>query len=344
MKTLIKNTFLDISLVFRNFIHWNTSKVIILLEAALLWTLITLPLILIYFISTGFSITDLYILVNSIFFNWQWLNSFFAELIYIVSYILFSVSFLYSYVLLIKINKSYIEWKKEKILNKIYLDYKLFFKYLRLAFLYLFISLPIIVSLIICLISIWAMWWTEAVLMVVSVSVYNSFTIIFWILFAVSIILTVYLWYRFIFAFFLLSEEENKEKWLFKLLKESFKITSGYKKLLKLILLSLVILLALTPFNYLGSSINSNNNDIINYVNYSALTEDQKLQVLSWNNGYYFNEISVKYDQQDLEVIKTSSTIYAALSLVFTIFNFLVLNGLLLMMLTSFYNRNLIKK
>jgi len=344
MKNLIKHTFWDISSLYKNFIHWNFSKIIIFTISILLWVISVIPLLIFYFIFSGFSFTDVTVLVTSIALTGQILTWLLANFVYLLAVLFFMIWFLYSYIYLINLNKSYIDWKNITYKSYLKFDYKTFCKYFRLALLLLVILVvPVILFVLITGIIIWLLGWVDAVTNIVLAWPTNIFSILSLIFFLLSVFLVIYLLYRFIFSFFLLTEKWNNEIWVIWLLKKSFSITKWFKKLFNLLLLLCLGLLSLTPFYLVWLLVSLEKADLDNYISYNNLEEWMKAQVLHWNS-YYYNSLVIKYDNTELIDLKSRQENYDLYVSIYSIFKFIFMYWIFTMILTSFYTRIITKK
>lgn len=341
MINIVKAAFSDIYILYKNFIHWNFSKIIIFCFSVCLWLLIIIPFLILYFIFSWFSLWELYNLIISIIFTWKVLTWYLANVFYLLIVWLSTIWFMYSYILLIKLNLNYLKDKKIWYLKSVKFNCKNFLKYIGLSCLFLLVlSIPIIIFLILITILFLILWWYESVLAMVNESFFNYFSIISLLTFLLTIFIIFYFAFRLIFSFIFLVEEEKL--WVIWLFKKSFKKTSGFKKLFKWILLFFIMWICLFPFFLLGAYINNEKNDLDNFVRYETLNIEQKTQILDSGN-YYYSGLVVKYNGINLEEISRKQFYYKMYIILFYIFKFLFIYWLFTMLLTSFYKRIIIK-
>lgn len=337
MKQIIKNIFFDIVFLYKNFIHWNFSKIIIYIYSWLLSLVFVLPIII------------LYLLVSSI--NWEsfllflsWLTSwnfvpglglifqFFTIIIFSYLFVIANNFFLTNlYINYIKGNK--LEYKKNK-----YFDYKNFFNYLLYSLLFcIILLLPTIVLLIVLSIVLISFWWVDQVLLMVSSWPINTFSILALLFFIIDILITFYLFYRFVFWFVYILEWQ-KGAWVIDSLKYSFNKTKGFFKLSKVVFVFLLFWLIYMPFNYISLSTTWTYNEINNYIVYKNSSEEEQLSIKATNN-YYYETLNINYwwfSNDQLEVLQNR---YYYISYIYQIIEFLLIQWFMIMMITSIYFR-----
>lgn len=279
----IISIFKDIITLYKNFIHWNLSKILIYSWSILLWLILTLPFFVIYSLSKEISLwkvyidflwsislsnielifTNLFYFFESIFYSiililsWDYLS-----ILYIVWWLFFLFGFLYSYPLLINLSNSYLDWEKLSIKENSYFSIKKIIDFSLLSLLNLvvislyLISFSLILFLISYLLSLYAgsglnLW----VLLEVGEFNYASISMIIYLI--IGIIGFIYLFFRIIFSYFYFCDKKyNKEpKKVFSYFRESFISTRGFKLFCKFVFLNfiwiIVYFLILLLFVYL---------------------------------------------------------------------------------------------
>lgn len=336
MKQIIKNMFFDIIFLYKNFIHWNFSKIIIYIYWFIISVLLVLPLILIYFV-ISLIVWEPFLLFLSglftgVFSPGMWL------IFHIITFIFFSLFFILSTnFLLINLNLNYIEWKKLWFKNNLYLDYKLFFKFFVYSLLFLLILLvPIILFFVSLFLLLFLFWGLDQVLAVVSSWPTNLFSILSLLLAVVFLLIVFYIGYRIIFGFFsLLDKKKQTVIWA---LKYSFEHTKWVKKLFASMLVFLLFGLFYMPFNYLSLTINWEYWDLQNYAAYQNSSKEDKAALLS-SREYYYQWLQVEFWNLSQENFNSLQNNYYCLSLVFSIIEFLLIYGFISMLLSSIYVR-----
>lgn len=315
--TFIKNTFTDVFILFRNFIHWNLSKLVIFIWSVILWLLLSFPFLLLYKLLWDLSFIDIYvnlfswISINSIepfLFNIMYLyeslwyvvllllNLDLLNLLYLTWWILFLLSFLYSNFLFLRLGLSYLNWDKINIKKNDYFNYKKILKFFNLTFINMFILLlPVVIFSV--LTWIFALFTGNLIELneLVSTWIINYFSVITFILLILCILLLIYMFYRIIFSYFILSDDNfyKDGKSSFSYVKDSLNITKWLKRFLKFSSIFLIFYIILS---------------IVKYVSFLVIT--------GWDITNTF-------------------------IIIFSIIHFIVLSTVFLMVFTSFYKREL---
>jgi len=314
-KNFVLQTVLDLSLLFKSFLHWNFSKIALYLWGIILALLLSLPFFIIYNIFGGMPFVDIYssllswVSINA--FDWFLVNiiylykSFsyivllmftfdFLNIIYLIWGIIFLISFFYPNIILIKLYNWYIEWKKYTLKELDILNIKKYIKFLNLTLLNLVILLvPVIVFfLLVWLLALFSGNLEQLNQLVASWS-NNYFSIISFILLIACSLSLVYLVFRIIFSYFVLSIDFDPKRSVFSYIKEWFKKSKWFIVFVKMLSLAALFTVFILPFKYLWFIIS-----------------------LNW-------------------------TVVNLFTIIFSIFAFIVLYGLFIMVLTSFYKREL---
>lgn len=338
MKNIFKNTFIDVSILYKNLLHWNISKLMIFVYAILVWFLSIIPFAIIFFIYSLFSWVPFSDFVNSIANN-IFMPSLFWNIIYLFAWFTYTISYFFSFMLFIKLYNWYLEWNKIKYLNKSYLDYKLYLKYVLLTILGLLIFiLPIFFFLVIIFVLILLFGWVDATTNLVLWNYSNLFSIISLVIFILLLIKLYYLFYRFIFSYFILVDKRFENFGIKEILKKSYDITKWYKKFLKTTLIFIITFSLYLPFSIVSTYISWNYSDLNNYAEYLNLKpEDQ--ETLKWINTYLYEGLEQKFDWIDVEVIDSMQIRYYIYLKVFNVIEFIFIFWVFTMVLNSIYNR-----
>ncbi len=246
--------FEDIKLLYKNFIHWNVSKIIILIYSFLFSTIISLPFIwLLAYLSYNVFIQfdqkllqDFLVngkidneLINIIFLNTKTILVIFLLLSIILC--IFLLIFTYGNLLLQNVYKSYLSWKILKYKSNLYFSKQYFLKYIfTFGWVSLYMLIPVLILLwfLIIIRILWYFWF-------ITIYLTNTQSIVLWIstiiiLFFI-IILFVYLYIRLAFSYIALIYTKNINDKTKKYIDESFKITKN--KILKIITLIIPVML-----------------------------------------------------------------------------------------------------
>ena len=272
-KNFVLNTFSDLAVVYKNFLNWNKNKIVIYLFWIIFWLVLSFPFLLIYKLVWWISFFEIYIKLVS----WVSLNSFdsfFSNFIYLyksfayIIVLLLSSDFLnvlfllgwvflifwlfYSIFILIKMSNFYLEWKKPSIKELDLLNFRKIVKFFNLTVLNLLILLlPIILFFVLTWILLLFSWDLSTLREIVASNSKNYFSILSLLFLIISIIFAVYLLFRIIFSYFILTDDFNKDKSAFKYIKESIIKTKWFNKFLKFLVLIFIWYFILLPFKYI---------------------------------------------------------------------------------------------
>lgn len=324
-KKLLKIIFWDVISLYKNFVHWNISKLFIWVFAWWLSILISIPffvlfLIIWYYSGVGFSfLNSPYILLQSPFL--------------VISFILYIASLLFwiSYyrIPLLKLNLKYIEWENLGYLKNIYFDFSKIWKFFKVNLWMLFyISIPMLVFLFLFSLLFLLFWgWIFDKNWIVN----NTFSIVSLILFIISSVSSLYIIYRVSFSYVLLSDDIDDHSAKYYVL-HSVKLTKWLYTFVKVISIMFVFLLPLLPFIYFWESLTREREWIHNYVDYNkSLTSSWKLDDYDYQNLYL--KYSSKSEKELNEILRTNR-IY---SYIYYVFFFLFLYWVIEMVYVSFY-------
>lgn len=340
MKNDIKSLFLDVSLLYKNIIHWNLSKILIFLWGIICGFIAIIPFALLFLIFWFFSDISFFTYIWALL-NWTYTGSFTWDIIYFLSIWGFILWYFFNFVLLLKLNSSYILWEKLSYKKNEYLNYKLFLRYLLLSILNLLVLLvPILLSILILSLIIFAFWWIAEVSVMVINDPKNIFSIISLLVFIALCILLFYLFYRLIFSYFLLFEKENEDQKIHSLIRKSFNKTSWFKKFIRFFVLIIMVFTIYLPFSIVWTYINWNYEDLNDYVTYISLNDSDK-ETLKQISSYKYNNLELKYSWLELSDIERSQYKFYYFSIIFSIFKFMIIFWVFSMFLTSFYYKNI---
>jgi len=162
-KNYIILIFWDLILLYKNFIHWTISKILIFSWSIVLGFILTIPLIFIFFIYSLFSDLNMSLLIQWIF-SWTAFYDIYANIILYLIILVYFIGFSYSNILLLNLNNWYIEWKNILYKANDYFNVRKIIKFIKLSFLnLLIIIIPFIIFLILIGILILFSGWTDKV-------------------------------------------------------------------------------------------------------------------------------------------------------------------------------------
>ena len=339
MSLLIKQVFSDILGMYKNFLHFSLSKILIYLASFVLSLIFVLPILI--------------IAVVIFFVFWLWdltlgLEVLLANPILIVIgvilFILFvlALSFGYSYksILLFRLNLWYIGEKKLAYKKNDYFNFSLIYNYIKVFLLNLVVLLiPIVIFLIFFFILLSIFWGYSEASNLVSEWPTNILSISFLVLSILCLWLFIYLTYKMLFAYVILADEskDNKFENAFYYIRKSFFITRWFKKAGKFIfifLLTLIIALPIyTPKELYSDKIERK----IDYLNVEYGDDKKILE----ERPYYFQTLKLDYGNISLEELERDISLDKKIVFLLSILEFLFIVWLFNMMIASFYVREL---
>ncbi len=327
MINLIKNIFKDIFILYKNFFHFNVSKVINIFISIFYIIIFTVPLV----VFINFYID---------FIKSTWNTSIFYEYIYYIIqwfiFFFFIWSLLYYFTLQTKVHLDYIDWKPNTYKNN-YFNLRLLFNHFKLVFVFviIFIVLFLIFSYLFKFL-IFSFWWIEAIY-----SLPIAFTILSGILGIIILLLFFYLTYILYISIIVLVDNSNEKKFksIIYYIKKAFYLNKWLMKKIKILSIFLIFttlsLIILIPFvNSLYKSTNINN---------FILYKTNQIEIKE-NNFFYFEELKLIYWNSDLESLKKDLKTLNIIKYILFLLVFLVIIWLFGMMLVSFYRRELLWK
>ncbi len=340
--SFIKNTFCDVSLLYKNLINWNLAKITILLWSIVLWFIAIIPFIIIFFIYSFFSDIGLLALVSSLL-SGVLLPSFFANILLVLIVFVYFIAFSYSNFLLARVNNSYLDWKKVEIKKNDYFDFKKILTFFNLSLLNIALfTVPVLVFFLFMFILFISSGDIDQIKTMVNTSPFNYFSILSLVFLIVTLLSLLYIFYRVVFSYFVLADSKKYKKTnkTIYYLKESFKKTKSFKSFLSFFLVFFIFLLILSPINYIWKVLENNWDMLNDYVVYSSLNEWQK-EYITWERLYYYEGLKADFWNLSNDEINSEINKNFVLSILFTIFSFVFLHWLFVMIFSSFYKREL---
>ncbi len=355
---LIKSIFLDILKLYKNFLHWNISKLFISLGSIALSFLLAIPFIIVLVIM--YFAFDLNSYVTSMDVSLFSLLGFLSgEPLIFTLFIIFSLltffsallGYSYRRVLFTKLNLSYIDWKKISYIKNKYFDFKLIWKYFKvITLIALFVSVPFFVFIIWFFILFFIFGWASWVQALLISSQFNLFSLLALLLLLICFVAFVYISYRLYFAVIMLVDKkhyEDNEKPMFYII-ESFLKTKDIFVFMKFILVMILLSIIIVPFGFLQDSYSKSLKDIRIYKSYYSMWEIEK-GVIDENkeenpNYDYINEIKPNYVDFSAEKLNSLEVTYFYINYFLILLTFLIIFGLFEMVGVSFYKHEIIKK
>lgn len=335
----LKNVFFDLFLLYKNYFSWTKVRIFSWIFGYILWWIIALPVLILAI----FYWYKNWIKPDSII--WDYWNNVTLYLLNIAVYFCIAIWFLYNYVFLIKFYKWLISEKKNLnfALFKNFFDKKLFSKSFFLLIIFVATFWWIALFLMFVLSNLNSFIWLKESLNIIQNSYFNIFTILFFI----GVIIIIYLFYKFIFAFaFLVDEDLSIKESLIK----SFKKTKWFKKFFNTFVVTFIIMLLYSPFYNFQDNFKKEKEDLSQYIKYTlALAEEQKQTTIWWEKISLTDEQRLKYQTLSLkyqnksgeETKKLYEYVNSSLWIISFVYFFLFF-GIGIMAYTSIYN-NIIK-
>lgn len=335
----LKYIFLDISLLYRNFIHWNISKGIIAIWSFVLWIICSLPFFLLVgvlsfldpiewsniigYLALGQAI-DFDVLGGLLEYPFYVLLEVFLILLWIVALIIGS-----SYGVLLRTNLyfSYIKKRNLSFRENFYFQRWMFAQYIRVFFRILgYLVVPIIIFI--------ALFLGLYILFRIELLSFHLFSVISFVCFCVTVISLIYMSFRIWFVYPILLDKKNvldfppaKE-----VLQTSRNITKGIV-VFPFLLVAFIYWLFVLPFNMVEETLNTNGSDAKMYLAYK--TGQLSIQTEETREIYAILQVQFEW-KTDNEVVEDIVWLGRA-KLLFIIVSFLLISGTFEMLAVSFY-------
>lgn len=349
---LLEKIFKDVLLLYKNFIHWGISKLIIGIVWYCLGFALALPFLLLVLlfgyidgIDWAWVVQDIQFWVFSTVSAEQIFSEFymviFEWLLLITAVFSFFVWWTYSVILQFFLYKNYIEGEKLKYVKNFYFDIQKFKVFLGvLLWTMLYCSIPvlwgIIVLAVILGIYIMYFWSIEAFSSYIFLNEYTLFSIlVLWICIIIAL-LFLYVNFRLYFANVFFSDDFSKSRihTSKKYLETSISHTKWWKKIVKFMAVFIVFWVILsfitTPYTQVKDESARIEFFVNNYGYTWALTVEQQ-------------DIFDTYKDLSYEQADKRNAQYLTLSLILSVFYFFLTSGVMEMVVFSFY-RHVIKE
>lgn len=258
MLKTIKFVFSDIILLYKNFFSWLFFKTKAFLVTNIFLAIIALPFGLIWLYYVWLNWLDV-----AKFSNWQLWDSNFLNFLMILLYGLAFLIFNYFYFFLLRYFSKFLEERKKPDfpIFKNFFSFKIFFRYLWLISIILSIFGILIWIFIFCIFYYNWIYWLENAEKNIANSIFSFPSILAFS----TIFFGFYLFYKIIFSFAFLIEENTK---IFESIKKSFSNTKWFKKFVKTAFVTLVLLTLYFPFYSIKTSLETDYKNIIDYANF----------------------------------------------------------------------------
>lgn len=333
----------DILLVYRNFIHWSKSKVIINLSALLTWVVFALPFLLfslfVWLIDPIPWATFIASQINGVSPILEALSYLslhpFSFVIMTLAMILTLIAFLiwnaYANVLYVRLYDSYISGEKLHFRENIYLSRPHMRRFIAIALWNLvYLMVPAIIILILIL-------WTVILHSSGSLS-FEAFSLTLLAIVLVSVFVFSYILYRLLFAVILLAQDSTKKaakhSWIH-YIKKSLSLTSWWKKYIKFLWVLSIMFLVISPFRSIGETLANDLQNIWKTIEYRALVIADPERAEQSN----LREVAELYDLMTDETLFANYRGAKLLNFIWSFIWFFVFSWLYTMLFVSFYTR-----
>ncbi len=333
----------DIILLYRNFIHWNLSKIVINIVAIIMWCIFALPFLL---FSWFVWLIDPIPWGTFIAYQMQWVSpilevmSFaslhtFSFVVVTISMILALIAFLiwnaYSNILYVRLYFSYLEGKKISLWEHIHLSWDHIRGFVSIALWHLvYTAVPAFVVL-------WVVLWV-IILHGAGAFSFEVFSLILLIITLFSIFLLSYIVYRLLFSVVLLAKESytNLSKHSGRhYIKTSLSLTAWWRSYAKFLFVLCVIFLLISPFKSVWDTLKRDIQNLSITIEYRALSIENPEKAETSN----LREIATFYEDITDEKLFANYRGARLLSLFMAFIWFFLFSGLYTMFFVSFYTR-----
>lgn len=327
----------DILFVYKNFLHWNISKIISFLVSICIGFVFALPFTIIMVVIALIDPIDWIAVLWNESFLWQLqdIKNVFWSLAVFMSWMIAWVCFLlgsWFYVMFIlRLSLTYTRWKsisRKKLLSFSKKQYFCFLRMTCLCFIYIF--LPVFL---------WIVWGTLTSFLF---PIDLDQSIIIKILLMCLYVLIVYITYKVQFSFLIFADTKVTKSTSYsalKYIKKSIEISKP-KYFIKFIGVMFLYFIILLPFRSIDTILESQIWDMSNTFNY----RNELFTGLTENDRKYLDFIAADYESlSDDELISSIETKYR-LRLLHFIVAYILFGGLVLLIMSSFYRRILLAK
>ncbi len=353
-KKLIKTIFNDVLFLYKNFIHWNISKILINISSFALWIMTSFPV----FIVLIFIMWLDPIAWNSVFLNSDVNLSLdglrmIQDNIFIVfiEWIIFSlgigVLFLalsYKVILQLYLTRSYLKNKLLPYKENLYFNKVSFLSYIKVVWwqlLYLLIPVGIFLFFWIIILSL-IITNKNLSLQMVANDPFNPFTIVGLLLFLICGFIFFYLLYRMSFSFFVLVDKiESQKNTSLEIVKKSFSLTRWYKKFLTFASIFIIFWFIMLPFLWVSSYLQDESEKMMKYITLSAQEQQKVIEAKDISD---LEDLKITYIGMSIWAIKERLSFFNWIGIVYSFFIFLIFSGYMEMVFYSFYNNYLNKQ
>ena len=253
--------------------------------------------------------------------------------------ITFFLSMTYGKIMYFDLNLKYLENKKSDLVKTKFFNPKLFGKFYAISLrVFWYLLIPVAIFIVGMIVIIIVNGWVNATW--VSLDNGNkTLALATFIFAAIAIIIFMYLSYRLYFSYVgLVDEKKYPEIQPAKTyVKNSFEITKGWKKPVKLLGTLLLFAIIIAPYTFTTQAIENTYNDVNNVVAFQQMWEEEKLAIMQANP--YFSGVLNKYKDISIEDLQRNISIYNYLLIFMSVVGFLLITGIVEMVMISHYKQ-----
>ncbi len=336
----------NIVLLFTHFFHWNISKICTSIGAFLLSFLYALVPFILALISLYFSDIDILNIQNYINpvspqFLAFWFMGIAVIVFMVLTILILFIGTTYSTLLLAKVNSWYIDTNTLWIRENSYFSGKLFREYMKMNMVMILYAIVVtVIAIIVMLIPFFVSYYLgwEQFIATLGEEI-NTFSILSFVIAVLYIVTVLYWLYRMSFGYLFLADEDISYK---QALKKSFVSTKSHKILMKFIFIMFVFSLVLFPVSYISASLDSNTEALNTYWEYRQIVaENNPQEVLSTDDFYSYSILNAEYSNITDEELVGKYQNMRILQIIYYVFHFIFIYGILEMVMVSFYRREL---
>jgi len=338
---LLKNICTDISFLYKNFFHWNISKIFMLVWSFLIGVLLSLPFFLLMWILALLDPIEWSSLLASDINIYMSIAQYIAiHPFYILAeFILFLIGivclFLWmSYHIILESNLYLHYFKKEKLpfkQNYYFNAQKLYIYFGILGWIGVYLLLPafVLIGIFILLFLAFKFLFLPEIIL----------SILLFIALLVCLVWFLYLSYRLSFSYLVFvdqpdQDEKQKAK---SYVQKSLSLTS-WKVFFKFFWIILIFMIVFAPLNLIGANIDRSIAEIRNYFGYKS----GQIQIVDESDQFQYEYLELLFaDETDEELISDLQRYYIQ-QVIYTLLFFLFVSWIFGMTMASFYKRALV--
>lgn len=337
----------DAMLAYKNFIHWNISKILISIWSFILWIIISFPIFAVIIVvwlldPINWSEVVVYVLSwsNEVSYQLLWglalhpVNLAMMVLLIFTGIVLFLFWSSYWLFLKAKLSFSYLKGKRLKFRKNYYFEREHILKFIWIiSWSFVYMLAPVII-------------WVGAIFFVylffnIGLFSFDVLSILVAILTFIFILAWIYLLYRIMFWYLILSDSTKKKSLHSSryYVKKSIKITK-WKSFLNFIVIYIIFILLIAPSTLLDNYLEQKGGLMRDALIYNS----GLLQNLEPEQIQYYEYISREYNDLSSQELSLKINSLTTLRIILYFVSYLLVSGMFVLLISSFYKRVLLKK